>query len=157
MAMKDFRSSVIIIDPAQPQLLSVLFLYVLFKRRGEALPFLFFLRFYLFIFRERGREGERQGEKHQCEKETTICGLSYISHVRLNLDRACNPGMCPDWELNWQPFALQDVIQPIEPHQSEPLPFLYYPFETYYIGKLLHADLLMGANGSQSTKTPCQR
>ena len=23
-------------------------------------------RFYLFIFRERGREGEREGEKHQC-------------------------------------------------------------------------------------------
>ena len=26
----------------------------------------FFLRFYLFIFRERGREGEREEEKHQC-------------------------------------------------------------------------------------------
>ena len=28
----------------------------------------FFLKkiFYLFIFRERGREGEREGEKHQC-------------------------------------------------------------------------------------------
>ena len=26
----------------------------------------FFKRFYLFIFRERGREGEREGEKHQC-------------------------------------------------------------------------------------------
>ena len=25
-----------------------------------------FKRFYLFIFRERGREGEREGEKHQC-------------------------------------------------------------------------------------------
>ena len=25
-----------------------------------------FLRFYLFIFRERGRERERVGEKHQC-------------------------------------------------------------------------------------------
>ena len=26
----------------------------------------FLLRFYLFIFRQRGREGEREGEKHQC-------------------------------------------------------------------------------------------
>ena len=25
-----------------------------------------FLKFYSFIFRERGKEGERQGEKHQC-------------------------------------------------------------------------------------------
>ena len=24
------------------------------------------LRFYLFIFRERRKEGEREGEKHQC-------------------------------------------------------------------------------------------
>ena len=28
--------------------------------------FLFFLRFYLCIFREKGREGEREGEIHQC-------------------------------------------------------------------------------------------
>ena len=27
--------------------------------------FFFLLRFYLFIFREKGREGEREGEKHQ--------------------------------------------------------------------------------------------
>ena len=26
----------------------------------------FFLRFHLFTFREKGREGERKGEKHQC-------------------------------------------------------------------------------------------
>ena len=26
----------------------------------------FFLRFYLFIFRQNGREGEREGEKYQC-------------------------------------------------------------------------------------------
>ena len=25
-----------------------------------------FLRFHLFIFKERGREGEREGEKYQC-------------------------------------------------------------------------------------------
>ena len=28
--------------------------------------FFFFNIFYLFIFRQRGREGEREGEKHQC-------------------------------------------------------------------------------------------
>ena len=28
--------------------------------------FLFFFNFYLFIFRKRGREGERKGEKYQC-------------------------------------------------------------------------------------------
>ena len=28
------------------------------------------------------------------------------------------PGMYLDWELNWQPFSLQDDAQPTEPHQS---------------------------------------
>ena len=55
-----------------------------------------FLRFYLFIFRERGREGEREGEKHQCRA---------ASHLAPTGDLAWNPGICPDWELNQQPFG----------------------------------------------------
>ena len=35
-------------------------------------------------------------------------------------DLAGNPGMCPDWELNRQPFGLQDGAQSIEPHQPGP-------------------------------------
>ena len=31
-------------------------------------------------------------------------------------DLAHNPGMCPDWELNWQPFGLQAGSQYNEPH-----------------------------------------
>ena len=54
-----------------------------------------FLRFYLFIFRERGREEER-GEKHQC---------LVASHTPPTGDLAHNPGMCPDWESNQQPFG----------------------------------------------------
>ena len=46
-----------------------------------------FLRFYLF-FRE--REGERN-------REISMCG--YLLSAP-NWDLACNPGMCPDWELN---------------------------------------------------------
>ena len=30
-------------------------------------------------------------------------------------DLASNPGMCPDWELNWQPFGLQDKALSSEP------------------------------------------
>ena len=51
----------------------------------------FFLRFYLFIFRERGRERERKGEKHHCV---------VASYMPPTGDLACNPGMCPDGELN---------------------------------------------------------
>ena len=47
--------------------------------------------FFFFIFRQRGREGEKEGEKLQCV---------VASHVPATGDLACNPGMCPDWELN---------------------------------------------------------
>ena len=30
---------------------------------------------------------------------------------------AGNPGMCPDWELNWQPFGSQAGAQTTESHQ----------------------------------------
>ena len=68
---------------------------------------LFFLRFYyLFIFRE--GKGGREGEKHQCV---------VASHAPLVGNLACNPGMYPDWELNWQPFGSQADAQSTEPHQ----------------------------------------
>ena len=53
---------------------------------------LLFKKIYLFIFRERGSEGERLGEKYPC------------SHMPPTGDLAHNPGMYPDWEVNWQPF-----------------------------------------------------
>ena len=53
--------------------------------------FFFFLRFYVFIFRDRGREGEREGDKHQ---------YVVLSCVPSTGDLARNPGMGPDWESN---------------------------------------------------------
>ena len=67
----------------------------------------FFLRFYLFIFRERGREGKREGEKHQCV---------VVSCVPPTGDLACNPGTCSDWELNRQPSGSQACTQSTELH-----------------------------------------
>ena len=61
---------------------------------------------YLFMIREKGREGER-GEKHKCV---------VASHVPATGDLARNPGMCPDWELNRQPFGLETSSQSTEPH-----------------------------------------
>ena len=63
---------------------------------------------YLFIYRERGREGEREGEKHQCV---------VASHASPTGDLAHNPGMCPDLELNWQPFGSQAHTQSTELYQ----------------------------------------
>ena len=48
-------------------------------------------KIYLFIFRERRREGEREGEKPQ----SVVASCAPPTG-----DLACNPGMCPDWELN---------------------------------------------------------
>ena len=62
--------------------------------------------FYLFIFRE--RKGGRKAKKHL---SATYCMCPVW-------DRTRNPGMCPGWELNQQPFALQDDAQPTEPHWS---------------------------------------
>ena len=69
--------------------------------------------FYLFNFRER----EREGEKHQ--------GV-VASHVPPTGDLAPNPGMCPDWELNWWLFGLQAGAQSTEPHQPGLLSHLLF-------------------------------
>ena len=57
------------------------------------LYFYFFKDFIYFIFRERGKEGEREGEKHQC---------LVSSHASPNWgpNLTHNPSMCPDGELN---------------------------------------------------------
>ena len=65
---------------------------------------LFLKRFYLFIFREKGKEGVREGQKHQCV---------VASHVAPTGDLARNPGMYPDLELNWRPFGLQPALNPL--------------------------------------------
>ena len=64
----------------------------------------------LLIFLDGGREGEREGEKHQCVVDSGTPPTG---------DLACNPGMFPDWELNWRPFGLQAHAQATEPHQPE--------------------------------------
>ena len=70
----------------------------------------FFLRFCLFIFRERRREGEREGEKHQCVV------ASRMPHQGPDH----NPGMCPDSESNPRLFGLQAGTQSAELHQPGP-------------------------------------
>ena len=75
---------------------------------------LIFLKNYLFIFRERRREGE----KHQCV---------VASHMPHNGDLACNPGMWPDWESNQWPFGSRAGAQSTEPHQPGLSPHLWCP------------------------------
>ena len=57
---------------------------------------LYFFRFFKKNFIERGKEGEREGLKHQCV---------VASHMAPTGDLAHHPVMCPDWESNQWPFG----------------------------------------------------
>ena len=67
-----------------------------------------FLKKDWFIFKERGREVEREGEKHQCVVASCMSPSGDLAH---------NPGMCPDWESNQWHFGSQAGNQSTEPHQ----------------------------------------
>ena len=73
---------------------------------GDTIKVHIYIRFYLFIFREMGREGEREEEKHRCV---------VASHSTEDL--ALIPGMCPDWESNQRLFGFQAGTQSTDPHQ----------------------------------------
>ena len=70
--------------------------------------FIYFLKDFIYLFLERGREGEKEEEKHQCV-------IAFRAHPTGDL--AHNPGMCPDWESNLRPFGSQATTQSTEPHQ----------------------------------------
>ena len=65
----------------------------------------------LYLERGEGREKESEKEKHQCVI------ASHVAPTR-DLDLACNPGMCPDWEWNWRPFGSQPMLSPLS-HTSQ--------------------------------------
>ena len=50
-----------------------------------------FKKDFTYLLLERGKKGERKGEKQHCV---------VASHMPPTGDLACNPGKCPDWELN---------------------------------------------------------
>lgn len=69
-----------------------------------------YILFYLFIFGQKDREGEREGEKQWL----------VASGTPTNGELADNPGMWQDHELKQQPFSLQDGAQYTDLHQSCP-------------------------------------
>ena len=68
--------------------------------------------------RQRGWEGEREGEE----------SIGCLSRAPLweppSGNLAPNPGLCPDWEWNRQPFGSQAGAQSADPHQ----PGLWFSF-----------------------------
>ena len=73
----------------------------------------FFLRFYLFIFRERGSDGEREGEKHWCMRDTLVSCLSLTPKG----GPGQQPGHVPWPGIERWPFSSQAGAQFTEPHQ----------------------------------------
>ena len=66
----------------------------------------FFLRFSIYLFLERGeeREKERNGNIDVPEMYQSVA-----SFMPSTGDLACNSGMCPDWESNQCPFTSQST------------------------------------------------
>ena len=62
-------------------------------------------------------EGEKEAEKHWCEKHQLIASHMHAPWMGT---KSHNQGMHPDQESNRWPFGLWDDTQPTEPHQSEP-------------------------------------
>ena len=60
----------------------------------------------MHLFLEK-KEGRKRG-KHQCVVASCVPPTG---------DLACNPGMCPDWELSQRLFGSQASAQSTEPHQ----------------------------------------
>ena len=71
--------------------------------------FTFFEKDFIYLFLEREREGEREGEKHE---------WVIAFHTPPTGDLAHNPGMCPDRELNQWPSGLQPMLNPLS-HTSQ--------------------------------------
>ena len=82
-------------------------IYSAFPIHGTQVMFFLYLYLFLkilFIFREGGeREKERERNVHVWVKHCSVA-----SHTPPTGDLACNPGMCPDWELNWWLSGLPD-------------------------------------------------
>ena len=97
------------------------YFYFLYVLRTIFRDFNCFFKFFkiifcLFIFRERGKEGERS-------RETLMCGCLSLAPC---WDVAHNPGMCSAWELNQWPFGSQAGTQSTEPHQPGLLEMFFF-------------------------------
>ena len=68
-----------------------------------------FLNILFIYFLERG-----EGKEKERERNINVWLPLMYPPPR---DLACNPGMCPDWESNQQPFCSQAQAQSTELHQ----------------------------------------
>ena len=68
---------------------------------------------FTYLFLERGEGREKKGER-----SIDVWLPLPMSPTR---DLACNPGMCPDWELNWHPLVRMPALNPLSHTSQGPL------------------------------------
>ena len=84
---------------------------------------LYFLRFFIYLFfRERGREGEREEEKHWCARDTLIRCLLHAPSQRPGR----NPGMCPESQTS-DLLVKRPALNPLS-HTSQGKDFYFFLF-----------------------------
>ena len=76
--------------------------------------FLLLFKIFIYLFLERGK-GSKRG------REIPMCGC--FSRDPMG-DLACNPGMCPDWELNQCPLVRRLALNPLSHTSHSCSPFL---------------------------------
>ena len=79
-----------------------------------------FLRFYLFICREKGREGEREGEKYQGVVASRTPPAGELVH---------NPGMCLTRNQTSDPLVCRPTLSPVS-YTSQGPSFIYIRHST---------------------------
>ena len=82
-----------------------------------------FLHLFIYFYRE--REGEREGEKHQC---VVASSMSPQQGPGLQLRHVL------DWESNWQPLSSQAGAQSTDPHQPGPEYLPYFLDHKMHLG-----------------------
>ena len=81
----------------------------------------FFKCFIYLFFRERGKEGESEGDKHPCVREALINCFSLAPHW----GPGPQPRHVPWLESNWWPFGSQPMLNPLS-HTSQGCIRIFY-------------------------------
>ena len=103
---------------------------------ASVFSFILFLIFLTFDFRERGRRGEREGEKHRCKRETSIVCLLYVPQTGPELTtQACALTGNRNSDL-----SVCRMAQPTEPHQ--PLCCTLQTRDYFYNWQFVHLNPL---------------
>ena len=96
-----------------------------------------FIKYFVYLFLDRGERREKERERN------ISVWLPLLCPALGNL--ACNPGMCPDWEWNQQPFGSQAGTQSTEPQPARAELLIFVSFVSFriYITKMLIFTLML--------------